>query len=71
MGALFLSVLLVITVWERRPIAGALIVSTRMVAADDETRAALGLARTGSISGNQFDIVLSRGKIGNRWILQK
>jgi MFS family permease len=32
-GALFLSVLLVITVWERRPIAGALIVSALPVAA--------------------------------------
>ena len=32
-GALFLSVLLVITVWERRPIVGALIVSALPVAA--------------------------------------
>jgi small basic protein len=32
-GALFLSVLLVITVWERRPIAGALIVSALPAAA--------------------------------------
>jgi predicted MFS family arabinose efflux permease len=32
-GALFLSVLLVITVWERRPIAGAVIVSALPVAA--------------------------------------
>jgi predicted MFS family arabinose efflux permease len=49
-GALFLSVLLVITVWERRPIAGALIVSALPVAAFAVRPLAARLGRREAVS---------------------
>jgi predicted MFS family arabinose efflux permease len=57
-GALFLSVLLVIVVWERRPIAGALIVSAIPVAAFLVRPLAKRLPRRDAVSGGAVLIAL-------------
>ncbi len=50
-GALFLAVLLVITVWKRQPVAGALIVSVLPLAAVCARRLAAGLDGRAEIAG--------------------
>jgi len=61
-GALFLSVLLVITVWERRPIAGALIVSAIPAAAFLVRPLAGRLGRRESVSAGA--VLLALGLVG-------
>lgn len=61
-GALFLSVLLVITVWERRPIAGALIVSAIPVAAFLVRPLAARLPRRESVTAGA--VLLALGLVG-------
>ena len=61
-GALFLSVLLVITVWERRPIAGALIVSAIPVAAFLVRPLAARLPRREAVSAGA--VLLALGLVG-------
>ena len=61
-GALFLSVLLVITVWERRPIAGALIVSALPAAAFVVRPLAARLGRRDAVSAGA--VLLAAGLIG-------
>lgn len=61
-GALFLSVLLVITVWERRPIAGALIVSAIPAAAFLVAPLARRLGRRESVSAGA--VLLALGLVG-------
>ena len=60
-GALFLSVLLVITVWERRPIAGALIVSALPAAAFLVRPLATRLSRKDAATGGA--LLLASGLI--------
>jgi len=60
-GALFLSVLLVITVWERQPIAGALVVSALPVAALAVRPVAVRLPRREAVSGGA--ILLAAGLV--------
>jgi len=61
-GALFLSVLLVITVWERRPIAGALIVSAIPAAAFVVRPLASRLGRREAVSAGA--LLLALGLVG-------
>lgn len=61
-GALFLSVLLVITVWERRPIAGALIVSALPAAAFVVRPLASRLGRRDAVSAGA--LLLAVGLVG-------
>jgi predicted MFS family arabinose efflux permease len=60
-GALFLSVLLVITVWERQPIAGALIVSALPLAGLAVRPVAVRLPRREAVSGGA--ILLAAGLV--------